>query len=326
MQKKVQPSDIKTEIQSLVKNSDLVIEAHVLSTKGFKTNSGIYTSATVRILKLFKGTINDSIIEVVSEFGQVDGEGVFPSDGGWFALGPEEEGLLFLNVNTTVNKLKENLPSYVPSHGKASLIRYSGNTAVGLEKGLFADIEAVTGQKRKVLGLNEFERPSKLSLEAKVANSDAIIEGVVISRQGFHADTINRKGKVTSYGSVVVKVSKIFKGDIADSLIELVYLDGGVDEVLVKSYGFSVTDNEDGIFFLTKNGTAKSHNKDLPSFIPEYGRNSFARYKWADPSDKSYVAVCFNTTYHNVKQDLFQNIESLTGQKMVVLRPNLFGQ
>ncbi len=57
-----------------VAKADAVIEGMVIETKGYdsKDKSTIYTSALVRVSKIFKGTVSDIIIELVFEGGYTD--------------------------------------------------------------------------------------------------------------------------------------------------------------------------------------------------------------------------------------------------------------
>jgi len=160
------PESKRVNLESAVLHSEIVIEGHELSYKGFKANGRTYTSTMVKITKVFKGNISDSVIEVISEGGQVDGIGEFSSDGG-FGVDPEDEGVIFLNTNKSEIKLRADLQSYSMY---CDMIRYHNNVhrAVwgdvpydDMEKDIFQVIEATTGQKRKVLGLNMFELPPR---------------------------------------------------------------------------------------------------------------------------------------------------------------------
>jgi hypothetical protein len=268
--------------------------------------------------------------------GYYRGGAVIPSVG--VNLGRSDEGIFLLSDNKSGNSIAKGMASYVEPSGESGYVLYHarlklpGNHYVvgrnlvcdDVEKDVFQRIEAATGQKRKVLGPNVFERPSRFALEEKVRNSDAIVEGEILHRQGFHLDTSTKDINFTNYGSVIVKVLKVFKGDIRDSIIELVYVDRGNDTAFDHTYGFNVREKEEGLLFLDKNNTQISKNKTLQSFKPELYDYSFARYQSRDSLGQSCIAVCNKTTYSNPELDLFEKIESLTGQKRKVLGPNTF--
>lgn len=147
--------------------SDVIIEGHVIEGKSFKTRTSIYTSVTIRILKIFKGNITDSLIEVVEEGGSIDGQQLDINDG-TVGASLNDEGIFFLDSNKTGATLKSNLLSYSlassfigyrfgPVRVGNHLATCKGVTYDDIEKDLYEPIEAATGQKRKVLGKNGFE-------------------------------------------------------------------------------------------------------------------------------------------------------------------------
>ncbi len=167
------PQSARKDLENDVKNSDVVIEGQCIGgTKSFKTKDKIYTSTKVKVLKIFKGEISDSVIEIICDWGTVidtlpDGkivaEATSISDGGE-NLTEGSEGILLLNSNA---KAKDNKDSYTffnylryykDKRGSSGYIAVSGKDHyVDVKKELFKKIESVTHIQRKVLGLNSFE-------------------------------------------------------------------------------------------------------------------------------------------------------------------------
>jgi hypothetical protein len=63
------------------------------------------------------------------------------------------------------------------------------------------------------------------ALEERVKQSDIVIEGEVIKAEGFSVDS------VAIYTSAIVRISKIFKGNISDSTIEVVLIGGRYGDI-----------------------------------------------------------------------------------------------
>ncbi|MDB5283552.1 MAG: hypothetical protein JWO06_2627 [Bacteroidota bacterium] len=156
---------------NFIAKADLVIEGRVISATGFMPDKGrVFTSAIVQITKMFKGTVKDSLVELVYYGGSCDGIILIDARGG-FGLSKDMEGIFALLDNKTDNKLAKGLQSYfepieyikyLPENirGPGNHTAYwAGNTYDDLEKEVFQPIEAITRQKRKVFGQNMFERP-----------------------------------------------------------------------------------------------------------------------------------------------------------------------
>jgi len=158
-----------TVFNKCINDADLVIEGRVLSATGYRISTGqIYTSVIVKITKLFKGSITDSVVELVYYGGVSDSFAVFSSGG--FSLSKGMEGIFAMQDNKTVSKLTKGPASYFepilyvkyidkkyrgPGNHPAF---WKGLTFDNLEKDLFEPIEAITKTPRKVLGLNMFEQ------------------------------------------------------------------------------------------------------------------------------------------------------------------------
>lgn len=82
-----------------VQNSSLIIEGKVTGQKSFwnAAHTMIYTTNTVEVYKVFKGSLNKTEIEIVTVGGSVDGESVEASD--LLTLSNDQVGMFFLNPN-----------------------------------------------------------------------------------------------------------------------------------------------------------------------------------------------------------------------------------
>jgi hypothetical protein len=154
-------------LTTMINNSTLVVEGSVIDTKGFKNEKGnIFTSATVKVSKIFKGDVTDSTIQVVIEGGEVDDLIVIVSHG--TILSKETNGIFFLTSNKTDSSLNKDSVTYLMVWGNYSCIRYNNNPyfprakydGIGyndFEKDLYPTIEGVTGTPVKVISSNLFE-------------------------------------------------------------------------------------------------------------------------------------------------------------------------
>jgi hypothetical protein len=153
-------------------------------------------------------------------------------------------------------------------------------------------------------------------LETNVKISDLIVEGKVISSRGFKS----RKSQI--FTSATIRVSKVFKGQISDTLIELVFYGGQYENtVAIVSDGFEISDGEEGIFFLKHNTTFANYRKELLSYEPEGLPISYHDWPYMVAH---HMATSQGVTYDDLEKDLFQRIESATGQKRKVFSPNMF--
>jgi hypothetical protein len=160
-------------LKKVIPASETIVEGHVLSVNPFHTKTGIYTSAIIRVSKLFKGHISDTILEIVFEGGSLDGVDESFSNGAFYTY-KNDEGVFFISSNKTGYTRRTDSNSYLPSFGQLSFIAYhagaakvanhvatcAGVTYDDLENDLFQRIEALTHTPRKVLGQNMFERSS----------------------------------------------------------------------------------------------------------------------------------------------------------------------
>ncbi len=100
-----------TEIlENKISHSDMVLEGEVIEKKAFKDKVGaIYTSYLVRASRIFKGAISDSLVEFIYYGGTIGDDIQWRSDGISFG----DDGIYFLDSNTTDARLRTNIKSYV---------------------------------------------------------------------------------------------------------------------------------------------------------------------------------------------------------------------
>lgn len=133
-----------------MKESELIIEGRLISSKSFKImHHGIYTANTYKVLKVFKGAIVDSLIEVVYEGGQVDGYETIITDGVSDVI---TEGVFFFKDKCQYHYSKD-LESYFPPvygigyYSADNKVRCGDVTFDNIEKEIYQPIEALTGHK-----------------------------------------------------------------------------------------------------------------------------------------------------------------------------------
>jgi hypothetical protein len=162
------------------------------------------------------------------------------------------------------------------------------------------------------------------SLIYKVNKSDIVVEGRVINLKYFNNDrnTI----------SAIIRISKLFKGNVSDTTLELVF-DGGVRTITLpdnttkligydQTYSFSVQKGDEGVFLLNDNKTGRQLQKDLQSYIvTDVWLNDIL---YSQKKGEHYIASCEGAVFKDVEKDVFQVIESTTGQKTKVLSQNSF--
>jgi len=159
------PNNSHVTFTDNVIKSDLITEARLISKEGFMYNDGIYTSCIYRLLKVFKGDIKDTVIELIIPGGFMPNIG--GADVGYAIPVPDFEGFFFLRVNKSAIQSGTHLKSYFYTYGQSGMgynhvpgysIAFDGeNHYNDLEKDLYEPIEAITHTPRKILGLNSFE-------------------------------------------------------------------------------------------------------------------------------------------------------------------------
>lgn len=160
-----------------INKSDALIEGRVIKTDGFlldPKSKRVFTSITIRVSRIFKGDIKDSVIELITDGGTFpsgENKGV-KTTSQWGMRYEGEEGLFFLRKNSSTIQSRKNIQSYFYLYGKSVLLYshsepYYPITHDGakryddLGKELYPDIQSITGTPAKVTGLNSFEAAKK---------------------------------------------------------------------------------------------------------------------------------------------------------------------
>jgi hypothetical protein len=326
----------------MVKKSDVIVEGKVVEVNCFDIKDVrriLY--AKIRITKMLKSEIADSFIYLITDGGICNGAYIIASDG--FVISPKDEGIFLLMKDTSTLKYSLPVQLYYPFLGQKSFIGYNqyypvGHRAYGfttpyddIETELFQHIESITGQKRKVLGPNMFEIPGRFSIDTCLYYSDAVIAGRIISATTF--DGHNSGLSV----SAIVRIAYAFKGEIKDSLIEIIYHGYGTetDSFFARGYSLYLKKGMDGVFFLNKNIYWPSLHHDLQSFVPVHRPNAFIAIMPSQQNSSTYIGVSDSipnnnnsqtTLYSDIEKDIFQKIETITGQKRKILGLNIFEQ
>ncbi|MBI2270643.1 MAG: T9SS type A sorting domain-containing protein [Bacteroidetes bacterium] len=145
-------------------------------------------------------------------------------------------------------------------------------------------------------------------LEKRIAESDIIIEGKVISKTSFWNEDKSR-----IYTSNIIELYKVFKGEISSEKIEMISDGGVVGDTWVKvNPGVELGIGETGIFlcnFYTNNSIAT--NKSV-SYIPNCLSLGFIKYNLAELS-----AADVFTRYSDIKTKLYDFISQKTALSVI---------
>jgi hypothetical protein len=160
-----------------------------------------------------------------------------------------------------------------------------------------------------------------LSFEDRVSKSDAIVEGKVIGTDGF----LGLKGSV--FTSVIIQISKIFKGDIKDTIVELVIEGGTIPSGPYKGAITAAIDGccpllykgMGGMFFLRQNNSSIQSGKKIQSYFYLQGLSLF--YYHTDPFNPPATGP--DQQYHDLEKELYEPIEAITGSPRKTIGPNL---
>jgi hypothetical protein len=161
-------------IEEKTQKSEAVIEGIGISSywdAGFFDAKGhLFSSCLIRVSKVFKGNIKDSVIEIISEGGVVPSG---PNKGDqqesiWCIPGEGSQGIFFLRHNTTGIQSGKGYQSFFLIH-HCSVLRYqkpskyypithnNSQKIDDLDRDLYPLIMSATHTPYKVLGLNSFE-------------------------------------------------------------------------------------------------------------------------------------------------------------------------
>jgi hypothetical protein len=148
-------SPVNMSFGDRVNKSDAIVEGQVIGTNLFSTPKNLFTSATIKISKIFKGDIKDTIIEIIT-----DGA-IFPTGSRraslWGMLSKGQSGLFFLRINNSAIQSGKKLQSYFYLYDHSFRLYDKLTKSNDLDKDIYQPIEAITGTPRKVIGLNLIE-------------------------------------------------------------------------------------------------------------------------------------------------------------------------
>jgi len=161
------------------------------------------------------------------------------------------------------------------------------------------------------------------SLEKKLQEADVVIEGKVLSQEGFF---INNKANIVTLN--IIEVYKVFKGEQIKDTICLITGGGQVyykTEYGIMSSGHSssnyrgrIFEGTDGIFFLRFNDYYKLNEEDTPNGLQQFAIQS-RTIKLA--VSNQYVALeegSYNNNYEDIVyktlDELYEPIETFVGK------------
>lgn len=160
---------------------------------------------------------------------------------------------------------------------------------------------------------DERQHMEPVSLEERTQNSDIIIEGEVISQKSFWD---SRHENI--YTSNIIRVYKVFKGEVKAEEIELITKGGTVGmKMHVHSTALDLSKGEQGIFFLSKNQPIQNTPGGQRVKTRAYaGPQGFINYNLAGGPVKDV----FNE-YTSV-EDIYGKIKSITNAPIKVIKEN----
>ncbi len=157
-------------LEKRIKQSAFAVEGKVISKESFwdKNHKLIYTSNTIEVYKVFKGTISKNRINIITTGGQVGNRGLHVSDQA--DLGIEQTGVFLLNTYSR----SENLPSqynadiFDLSLGQLAIVSYDIFTATAqdmfgqygsIKNNLYPRIESASGTAYTTIQEKNFDVP-----------------------------------------------------------------------------------------------------------------------------------------------------------------------
>lgn len=154
---------------------------------------------------------------------------------------------------------------------------------------------------------------NKISIDKQIELSDAIIEGEVISKKSYLDNTHSRIST-----SNIIKVYKVFKGELISESIEIITAGGVVDmKAVVVSHSLNLRKGDKGVFMLEKTKSSSTQNKSAISFskFNSLGANQ-GFYKYDERNDR--VSNMFSII-DNIKDVFYNEIISYSGKQPVIV-------
>lgn len=150
-----------------------------------------------------------------------------------------------------------------------------------------------------------------ISLNQRVENSTAIIEGKVISQASYWDET-----RTHIYTANVIEVYKIFKGNLTSNRVEIITMGGVIgDRVEHVTNMLTLKIGETGIFTAIPNTQKLITNTELTQLKTYAGIQGFIKYNLESGS----AADLFNE-YKNVDTDLHRKIIAQTKLNIKIIQ------
>lgn len=147
-------------------------------------------------------------------------------------------------------------------------------------------------------------------LEQRVENSSLVFEGKVVRKSSFW-DTDRRH----IYTSNLVSVYKVFKGELSNSIVEVITIGGIVGNQMEKvSYGLDLQEGSIGVFTCIPNKAKLSTSSKNLRLRPYAEIQGFIRYDLATGTARDVFKV-----YKNVSGEIYPVLQKLTHSNFKVM-------
>jgi len=150
-----------------------------------------------------------------------------------------------------------------------------------------------------------------ISLNQRIENSTAILEGKVISQASYWDET-----KTHIYTSNIIEVYKIFKGDSTSKKVEMITVGGVVgDKVEYVTNMLTLKIGDTGVFTAIPNTQKLSTKTELPRLKTYAGIQGFIKYNL-----ESGIAADLFNEYKDIDIDLYQKITNQTKLNIKIIQ------
>jgi hypothetical protein len=149
-----------------------------------------------------------------------------------------------------------------------------------------------------------------VSLEQRVENSTLVFEGKVLQKSSFW-DTDRRH----IYTSNLVSVYKVFKGQLSNSIVEVITIGGIVGDQMEKvSYGLDLQEGSLGVFTCIPNNIKLSSSSKNLRIQPYAEIQGFISYDLSSGTARDVFNV-----YKNVSGEIYPVLQKLTHSNYKVM-------
>jgi hypothetical protein len=148
-------------------------------------------------------------------------------------------------------------------------------------------------------------------LEQRVENSTLVFEGKVLQKSSFW-DTDRRH----IYTSNLVSVYKVFKGELSNSIVEVITIGGIVGNQMEKvSYGLDLQEGSLGVFTCIPNNTKLSSSSKNLRLRPYAEIQGFISYDLATGTARDVFKI-----YKNISGEIYPVLQKLTHSNYKVMK------